>query len=604
MRLLLFLIVGGLLFFIDSLLFKETDIKKKIKTGIVYTIGVNTLSLFIMRYILKKEYVLSIENYKTLFVLKYFLFTMVLGFIILFIKGVILKDITFKTNEKKEKKGAIVCSIVSGIFVFIGSFLLIGTIWFIDFFGKLTPEQFLFNFNSPVTGTASGVTEQAVNGPVLLLVAILVGFSLLMMAKFEIQWHGEKVFSDRLVKRFGWIFSLGLLLFGLNYSVKELQLVKVYHAYFDDSSYIKDNYRSPKTTKLEFPKQKRNLIHIYLESYENTYFDKKSGGYMKKNLMPDYEKLYAEGVSFSESEKRGGAYQTYGSSWSVASMVNMSTGLPLKIPMNGNSYGKSGYFLPGAVGIGDILYKEGYNQTIMFGADADFGGLTSFFNNHHDFNIYDVKHARKIGKIPNDYNVWWGFEDKKLYAYAQEEITRLANEGKPFNFTMENADTHFPDGYIEKDTPRPFDEQYANVIFHSQKQVTDFVKWIQEQPFYDNTTIVLTGDHLSMDKKFFKDFDPSYHRTTTNLILNGDFDEKSIQTTNRKFAPFDMYPTILSGMGVKIEGSRLGLGTDLSSGEKTLIERDSLEKVNDELAKNSKFYNHEFVSERQSSQKQ
>lgn len=65
---------------------------------------------------------------------------------------------------------------------------------------------------------------------------------------------------------------------------------------------------------------------------------------------------------------------------------------------------------------------------------------------------------------------------------------------------MENADTHFPDGFLEKDAPTPFDKQYSNVIFHSQKQIYDFVKWIQAQDFYDNTTIVLTGDHLSMDK--------------------------------------------------------------------------------------------------------
>ncbi len=603
MRVLLFLIVGVLLSLLDIVLFQEEGLKKKIKNSVSYILGVNTLSLFIMRYLLGKEYVLSAQNYKTLFVVKYFIFAMMIGFIVLFIKGLILKDISITKNNKKEKKIAIVFTVLSIIFVLVGSFLYFGSVWFIDFFGKLTPEQFLFNFKSPVTGTASGVTEQAMNGPVLMLVSIVVGFIFLVTTKFELQWKGKKILTDKLIKRISWVISLIVLVVGMNYSIKELQLVKVYHAYFDDSAYIKDNYHSPKTTKLEFPNKKRNLIHIYLESYENTYFDKKSGGYMEKNLMPDFEKLYKEGVSFSESTKRGGPYQTYGSSWSVASMVNMSMGIPLKIPMDGNSYGKSGYFLPGAVGIGDVLYKEGYNQTIMFGADADFGGLTSFFNNHHNFNIYDLKYARKVGKIPNDYKVWWGFEDKKLYEYAQEEITRLASEDKPFNFTIENADTHFPDGYIEKDTPKPFEQQYSNVIFHSQKQVTDFVRWIQGQEFYDNTTIVLTGDHLSMDKKFFADVDESYHRTTTNLILNGTFENESIQTTNREFAPFDMYPTILSGMGVKIEGNRLGLGTDLSSGEKTLIEKDSLEKVNDELAKNSKFYNQEFVSEKKNSQK-
>ena len=51
-----------------------------------------------------------------------------------------------------------------------------------------------------------------------------------------------------------------------------------------------------------------------------------------------------------------------------------SSGLPLKIPMEGNSYGKTGQFLPGATLIGDILEKQGYEQSIMFGADADLVG--------------------------------------------------------------------------------------------------------------------------------------------------------------------------------------------------------------------------------------
>ncbi len=598
MRLLLFLFIGGVVTGLDRLLFKPQTTKETIKHFLVYTVGVNTLSLFIMRFMLNKPYVLSIANYKTMFVAKYLLFALLMGAIILFLKGLVTQSITIQKNTEPltlTKKIIIGVSVCLGI---IGAFLWIGTVWFIDYFGKLTPEQFIFNFKSPITGTASGVTDAVINGPVLLLVTVSFFFVLGMVVKFTFSWKQQVKFTDKTIKRIGVVLGIGMFLFGVTYSIKELQLKAVYHAYFDDSSYIKDNYHSPNDTKLTFPKEKRNLVHIYLESYENSYFDTTNGGYMEKNLMPDLQKLYDEGISFSDNDKVGGPEQTYGSSWSVASMVNMSMGLPLKVPMNGNSYGKSGYFLPGAVSIGDVLHDEGYNQTIMFGADADFGGLTAFFTNHKDFNIYDWKHAKKIGKIPDDYKVWWGFEDKKLYQYAQEELLRLAAEDKPFNFTMENADTHFPDGYIEEGTPTPFDKQYSNVIFHSQKQVYDFVKWIEAQDFYDQTTIVLTGDHLSMDKHYFAGFDPKYHRTTTNLIINGEFENDKIETKNREFAPFDMYPTILSSMGVKIEGHKLGLGTDLSSNEKTLIERDSLKVVNEELSKNSQFYNNEFVSER------
>ncbi|MCW0952540.1 sulfatase-like hydrolase/transferase [Weissella ceti] len=246
--------------------------------------------------------------------------------------------------------------------------------------------------------------------------------------------------------------------------------------------------------------------------------------------------------------------------------------------------------------MGDLLKDQGYNQMVMFGSDADFGGLTTYYKTHGNYDIFDVSYARANGKIPVDYEEFWGFEDKKLYQYAKEEITKLAAKPEPFNFVMENADTHFPNGYVEEGMAEPFDMQYANVIFHSQAEVTKFVRWIQKQPFYKDTTIVLTGDHLSMDKKFFRDFDPNYNRTTFNLILNGESEHKNPETHNRQYASFDYFPTILSNMGVKIEGDRLGLGTDLMSNEKTLLERDGLEYFDSELERRSPFYDKNLVS--------
>ncbi|HJF19753.1 MAG TPA: LTA synthase family protein [Enterococcus columbae] len=418
------------------------------------------------------------------------------------------------------------------------------------------------------------------------------------LTKITFLYKDKALFNRKHRQRFLSIVALGSLIFSSIYAIKELRLTEVYTAYFDQSTFIQKEYVKPQAVNLQFPRQKKNLIHIYLESIENSYFDQANGGYMKENLMPDLMNLAKEGIHFSSNNKFGGPIQTYGSSWSVAAMVNMSSGLPLKIPMDGNSYGKTGQFLPGAVMIGDILQEQGYNQTIMFGADADFGGLTSFFKTHGNYHIFDVKYARKAGLIPPNYNVWWGFEDNKLYEFTKQELTRLASLNQPFNFTMENADTHFPDGFVEPDMPKLYTSQYANVIHYSQKQVVDLVRWIQQQPFYKDTVIVLTGDHPSMNKKFFENFDPNYQRTTFNLILNADFPNQTFSTKNRQYAPYDYFPTILASMGVKIKDERLGLGVNLASSQPTLIEKYGLKKVNQELSKNSCYYNNEFVDEK------
>ena len=191
--------------------------------------------------------------------------------------------------------------------------------------------------------------------------------------------------------------------------------------------------------------------------------------------------------------------------------------------------------------------------------------------------------------------VWWGFSDRDLFKYAKEELSEISKEDKPFNFTMLTTDTHFPGGYVcELCDPIVSNiYHYENVISCSSRQVYDFVKWIQEQDFYNNTTIILCGDHLTMDQDLEKvhDFDPTYQRGIVNIIINSVANIDEPLTKNRIFSTMDLFPTTLSAMGVKIEGNRLGLGTNLFSNEETLIQKYNETYVNLEFLKRSKFYN-------------
>lgn len=534
-----------------------------------------------------------------------FLIGLIICIIIIIIISKIAKGklIFVKDKDKSKKRDYIVKTLLVLGFI-LGLVFAFFSTWYVEFFGQITPEQLLFNLKAPLKGTEFGMTEEVLKSPVLNIVICTIPFLIFINLKYNvflINKNNEKktILNKKRVRIISILLSIVTMIGGVSFGINKFQLQKVAKAYLSSSTYLADNYVDPRDVKMTFPNKKRNLIHIYLESVENSYLTKELGGYMDVNLMPELTELYKEGLSFSNTDKFGGPHTTYASEWSVAAMINMDTGLPLKIPMGRNSYGKDGSFLPGAVGIGDILQAQGYNQTIMFGADADFGGLTTYFTTHGKFNIFDHKAAKEKGLIPEDYNVWWGFEDDKLYEYAKDEITRLDKENKPFNFTMETADTHFPDGYLSEKAEKKHDSQYANVISYSTKEAVDFVKWIQKQPFYEDTTIVITGDHPSMDKKFFKDFDPNYERTIINLILNAPVTTDNVQ--NRQFAPFDMFPTILSTLGVEIEGDRLGLGTNLYSNKKTIIEEQGIDTVNSGLGDNSDFFNDEFINDKKNS---
>lgn len=155
------------------------------------------------------------------------------------------------------------------------------------------------------------------------------------------------------------------------------------------------------------------------------------------------------------------------------------------------------------------------------------------------------------------------------------------------------ADTHFPDGLMTADTPVLFDKQYSNVIHYSDELISRFIEWVQQQPFYDNTTIVITGDHLSMDPNFFASVNESYERTVFNLFLNAPISTENRQ--KRAFSTLDFFPTTLASLGVTIEGDRLGLGTNLFSDKKTLMEQLGIDTFKNELSKNSSYYNQKIM---------
>ena len=50
-------------------------------------------------------------------------------------------------------------------------------------------------------------------------------------------------------------------------------------------------------------------------------------------------------------------------------MVSHFSGIPLRLCLNGNTYGEFSTFLPGITNLGDILNKEGYNQKFILGQE-------------------------------------------------------------------------------------------------------------------------------------------------------------------------------------------------------------------------------------------
>ena len=378
------------------------------------------------------------------------------------------------------------------------------------------------------------------------------------------------------------------LIFNLSYSSNLLNLNEFINNQTSLSSLFEEYYVDGRENDLKFPKKKRNLIYVFLESMEATNFSKENGGVIEKTYIPKLEHLALNNINFSNTSKLGGALQVNNTTWTTSALIAHTSGVPLKISSHSNDL----YTLPGVYSLGDILEDNGYNNYIMFGSDATFGGRKDYFESHGNYKIYDYYYAIEDKQIPEDYYVWWGYEDKKLFEYAKEKILEASSKDEPFNFTLLTVDTHFTDGYMDSDCKKIFDEEYANSIYCSDTKINSFIKWIQKQDFYKNTTIILSGDHLTMQKDFYN-IDSNYQRTIYNAFINSPIKPK--KEKNRLYSSFDMFPTTLASLGVQIENNRLGLGVNLFSKEKTLIEKLGYENLNNVIVKKSNYYDNKLL---------
>lgn len=505
------------------------------------------------------------------------------------------------------------------IIVFITNLIGLSTKWALNTYSKISIDEIIFHLNVPLTGTEHSLVNSFISAsliPTILISVLLLVFFIFLNKwikknkieiSLDIKDYKKKfiINNEKFMKNIK-LINISLLIMFLSVLINSIRVLEIdvyVRNMFVKSDFIKDHYSDPREVEFEFPKTKRNLIHIVVESFESTYFNTDKGGQLKNNLLSKLEPYMKKGTYFSDTENYGGGFSLLGTTWTIAGLVTQTSGMPLKLQSTFTNFGqteftnvyqKSGYttFLNGTYSLGEILKDNGYNNMLVIGSDKAFGSRELYYTQHGDYEIFDYYSAIAEGKIPDDYHEWWGFEDSKLFKYSKEKLLKLSKESEPFNFSVLTANTHFPDGYVEDSCKANYKEQYSNSISCSVDQIVDFIKWIEKQDFYENTTIVITGDHLSMDAEFFKNISAD-DRRVFNLFLNTPI--KTDNTNNRQFSSLDIFPTILSSLGVKYNSSTLGLGVDLFSDNQTLIEKYGLDYVYEELSKKSIFYDNKII---------
>jgi len=307
-------------------------------------------------------------------------------------------------------------------------------------------------------------------------------------------------------------------------------------------------YLEPSIKKIT--NETKNLVFIYAESLERTYFDET----IFPGLITGLRELESKNTYFTNIREASGT------GWTIGGMVASQCGIPLFAPAGGNSMAGMDVFLPSAVCLGDLLHDQGYNLTYYGGAELVFGGKGKFYSTHK-FNLIAGKDELLPALEDKSYITGWGLYDDSLFNLAYERFLELSTSGNKFGLFLLTLDTHHPNGdpsqscrdRIYKDGSNPI----LNAVACSDYLITEFVKKIMESPYGERTIVVVLSDHLALRNTAYNDLTK---RERKNLFMIIEPKVNKPTRIEKLGSSLDIAPTILPFLGY--QGS-IGLGRNL-----------------------------------------
>ena len=349
------------------------------------------------------------------------------------------------------------------------------------------------------------------------------------------------------------------------------------------SKFFVENYVNPDSVKITPPEHKRNLILIYLESLETSFADKEHGGNQDTNLIPEITELAQQNLSFGKNKNHiGGGLDAIGSTSTFPSMHSRSLGIP-----NITIYSKTP-ILHHYKSLYKIIHAHGYKQIFFQGNSGLYKQFKQFAIDQKIDEIYGPDDLiQRLALDTADLIKKQGYktvQDKETFTFAKQILDTIS---EPFTLTFFTIDTHAPSGLYDPDCIKIDDEMNEDERLKASarclsRELNKFLDSLKRKPYYDNTSIVVFGDHLFPGSRLVKG---ATNRRWINFFINAS--KVPAHGENRLYSDIDMLPTVLSSMNFDIEGDRLGFGTDLFSDKITLVESIGLDSLNSEIRKMS-----------------
>ena len=386
---------------------------------------------------------------------------------------------------------------------------------------------------------------------------IIASFGLLFVGFITLAWYsfaGQQPAAKPLKSR--WVYLMLLAAFYFNPATADVYRVLTGAYAFQhqfvgtehDDADFEDYYRLP-DIKPDAGNHK-NLVVIYAESLERSYFDED----VYPGLITRLRELEAQSTHFTDIK------QVAATGWTIAGMTATQCGLPLYTPSHGNSMSGMDSFMQSAICIGDLLADAGYFLSYMGGADHAFGGKGKLYETHGFQEVLGLHELKKRIDDPEQVNAW-GLYDDDLLDLVYQRFEELSAKDQPFSLFTLTLDTHHPRGHP---TPACKEIEYLegaskmlNSVACADYLISNLVHKLLDSPYAEQTLIVVVSDHYAMRGQSYR-----YLQKTerSNLFMIIDPNTMQGKRVDHRGSLLDVGTTILPFLGFETE---IGLGRNL-----------------------------------------
>lgn len=283
-----------------------------------------------------------------------------------------------------------------------------------------------------------------------------------------------------------------------------------------------------------------NLVIILQESLGATFVESLGGVPVTHEL----EKLKHQGWWFENLYATG--------TRSVRGIEAVVTGFP---PTPAQSVVKLSLSQDHFFTLASLLDKKGYFNEFIYGGEAHFDNMRTFFINNDFENVVDENNYINPVFVGS-----WGVSDEDLFNKTHEQLMQHHVDGESF-FTLVFTSTNhspfeFPDGRIELyEQPKATEN---NAVKYADYAMGAFFKKAQASPYWKDTLFLVVADHDIRVRG--DDLVPIRRFHIPGLILGADIQPRVIKTVASQI---DLPTTVISLMGLDAEHPMIG--RDLSA---------------------------------------